>query len=110
MSSEKSISAQTLKRLPMYLEYLKGREETRRNDGKCKVGRRSAEPRRGAGAKGSAQVSDGGKPKVGYVINELIADINEFLGVTTTPATRSSSARVSWDRLSCPTTVFVHTG
>lgn len=84
MSSEKSISAQTLKRLPMYLEYLKGEKKR----GETTASARSVAEALNLGEvqvrKDLAQVSDGGKPKVGYVINELIADINEFLGYNNT--------------------------
>lgn len=84
MSSDKTISVQTLKRLPRYLEYLKAAKSR----GETNASARSVAEALGLGEvqvrKDLAQVSDGGKPKVGYVITELIADINEFLGYNNT--------------------------
>lgn len=84
MSSDKTISVQTLKRLPMYLEYLKSAKAR----GEVNASARSVAEALKLGEvqvrKDLAQVSDGGRPKVGYVITELIADINEFLGYNNT--------------------------
>lgn len=84
MSSDKTISVQTLKRLPMYLEYLKGAKAR----GEVNASARSVAEALRLGEvqvrKDLAQVSDGGRPKVGYVITELIADINDFLGYNNT--------------------------
>ncbi len=80
----KKISKSVLKRLPAYLNYLKGMPE-------------SAPPNISATAlanalgmgevqvrKDLAMVSDGGRPKVGYLRASLVDDIEQFLGYDNT--------------------------
>lgn len=78
--THKSISAQALRRLPMYLNYLKSlpaehslnisatmiAEALRLNDVQVR--------------KDLALVSTGGRPKIGYITKNLIFDIENFLG------------------------------
>lgn len=75
-----SVSKQTLQRLPQYLNYL----NTRKKEGVIHISATSI----AAGLKLNevqvrkdlALAASGGKPKVGYRIDELIADIRCFLG------------------------------
>ncbi len=80
----KQVSRQTLKRLPVYLNYLKSI---------------SGQPNISAAAiadalkmgdvqvrKDLAQISSGGRPKTGYVTSSLIKDIEAFLGCRDTNA------------------------
>ncbi len=74
------ISKQTLKRLPMYLNFLRSLPQDTTDHASATsiaegLGLNQVQVR-----KDLAMVSDGGKPKTGYVINELIADIEDFLG------------------------------
>lgn len=77
----KNITIQTLQRLPMYLNYLKSLPKNR-NAGNISataiaeaLSLNDVQVR-----KDLASVSRGGKPKVGYAIDELISDIGKFLG------------------------------
>ncbi len=74
-----SISKQTLRRLPVYLHYLKSLPEHPCNISATAIaqglGLNDVQVR-----KDLAAVSCGGRPKVGYVCEELIADIECFLG------------------------------
>lgn len=74
------ISKQTLKRLPMYLNFLRSLPQDATDHASATsiaegLGLNQVQVR-----KDLAMVSDGGKPKTGYVINELVADIEDFLG------------------------------
>jgi redox-sensing transcriptional repressor len=76
----KSVSSQTLQRLPVYLNYLKGlpregavnisatgiAEALHMNDVQVR--------------KDLAMISEGGRPKIGYVTEKLIFDMERFLG------------------------------
>ncbi len=80
MDNKKSISLQTLKRLPIYLQYLKSLL-------KADILYISATTIAQALGfndvlvrKDLATVSDKGKPKIGYVLTELIGDIESYLG------------------------------
>ena len=78
----KEISKSVLKRLPGYLTYLKSLPE----DGPANI---SATALAAALSMGEVQVrkdlvSDGGRPKVGYLRENLIADIEQFLGYDNT--------------------------
>lgn len=77
----KNISSQTLQRLPVYLNYLMSLPE------KIKSGNISATAIADAlqlnnvqVRKDLASVSQGGRPRTGYVTAELISDIQSFLG------------------------------
>ena len=76
----KPISVQTLQRLPAYLHYLKELPE----EADAKISAKALGNRLGYGEiqvrKDLASVSDGGKPKIGYCVIELIHDIESFLG------------------------------
>lgn len=74
----KAISVQALQRLPLYLQYLKMVPD------EANISARALGAALGFGEiqvrKDLAAVSDGGRPKVGYVVGELRHDIGTFLG------------------------------
>lgn len=76
----KEISKAVLKRLPVYLNYLKGLDD----ESNPHVSATSVANALGLGEvqvrKDLASVSDGGRPKVGYLRSKLIDDIEQFLG------------------------------
>ena len=77
---EKDISKATLKRLPTYLSYLKSMPA----DAPANISATALAAGLSMGEvqvrKDLALVSDGGRPKIGYNRERLIADIEEFLG------------------------------
>lgn len=80
----KEISKSTVKRLPVYLSYLKNLPE----DGPAHI---SATALAAALSMGEVQVrkdlaliSDGGRPKIGYLREGLIRDLEDFLGYSNT--------------------------
>lgn len=77
---EKGISIQTIQRMPLYLSYLR----TLPKDSAANISARAIADALGLGEiqvrKDLAAVSGGGKPKVGYEVKGLIADIEDFLG------------------------------
>lgn len=80
----KEISKSVLKRLPGYLNYLKGMPV----DGSPYISATALAAALGMGEvqvrKDLAMVSDGGRPKVGYLRERLIDDISQFLGYDNT--------------------------
>ena len=81
---KKEISKSVLKRLPGYLSYLKGLP-----DGTATyISATALANALGMGEvqvrKDLAQVSDGGRPKIGYLREKLIEDISQFLGYDNT--------------------------
>ena len=83
---KKKISKSVLKRLPGYLDYLKGMPE----NGPVHISATALANALGMGEvqvrKDLAMVSDGGRPKIGYVRQALIDDIEQFLGYDSTTA------------------------
>lgn len=81
---EKKISKSVLKRLPGYLAYLKSMPE----DAPAHISATALANALGMGEvqvrKDLAIVSDGGRPKIGYLRETLIADIEQFLGYDNT--------------------------
>lgn len=81
---EKKISKAVLKRLPSYLAYLKGIS----NADTPYISATTLANELGMGdvqvRKDLAMVSDGGRPKVGYLRDSLIEDIEQFLGYDNT--------------------------
>ena len=77
---QKKVSKSVLKRLPVYLAYLKNLPE----DGPTHISATSLAGALGMGEvqvrKDLALVSSGGRPKIGYNRAALIADIEQFLG------------------------------
>lgn len=76
----KSISTQALKRLPIYLNYIKSLPSLGHNNVSATMiadalGLNNVQVR-----KDLALVSTGGRPKVGYITNDLIIDLEKFLG------------------------------
>lgn len=77
----RSISKQTLLRLPLYLNYMKQLGENTAGTHFRHDHRRGAAPQpMSLCAKDLAAVSSAGKPKVGYNTEALIAELEEFLG------------------------------
>ena len=81
---EKKISKAVLKRLPGYLSYLKGLDDAQTPY----ISATTLANALGMGdvqvRKDLAMVSDGGRPKVGYLRESLIEDIEQFLGYDNT--------------------------
>ena len=81
---EKKISKAVLKRLPSYLSYLKGLDDAETPY----ISATTLANALGMGdvqvRKDLAMVSDGGRPKVGYLRESLIEDIEQFLGYDNT--------------------------
>ena len=81
---EKKISKAVLKRLPGYLDYLKGSVAAE----STYISATTLANALGMGdvqvRKDLAMVSDGGRPKVGYLREKLIEDIEQFLGYDNT--------------------------
>lgn len=80
----KEISKSTVKRLPTYLSYLKSLPDT----GSAHISATALAAALGMGEvqvrKDLALVSDGGRPKIGYLLEGLIRDIEDFLGYANT--------------------------
>ena len=80
----KEISKSVLKRLPGYLSYLKSIPEGE----SVYISATALANALGMGEvqvrKDLAMVSDGGRPKIGYLRNQLIEDISQFLGYDNT--------------------------
>lgn len=81
---EKKVSKAVLKRLPSYLAYLKSMPE----DAPAHISATSLAAALGMGEvqvrKDLAIVSDGGRPKIGYLREALVMDIEQFLGYDNT--------------------------
>jgi redox-sensing transcriptional repressor len=75
-----SISAQTLQRLPLFLTYLKSLPK----DGAANISATTIADALDLNdvqvRKDLASVSSGGRPKIGYITEDLIFDIEQFLG------------------------------
>ena len=82
--AEKEISKSTLKRLPIYLSYLKNLPE----EGSLHISATALAAALGLGEvqvrKDLALISDGGRPKIGYLREALIRDLEDFLGYSNT--------------------------
>ena len=81
---EKKVSKSVLKRLPGYLAYLKNMPE----NAPAHISATALANALGMGEvqvrKDLAMVSDGGRPKIGYLRENLIDDIEQFLGYDNT--------------------------
>ena len=96
------VSKQTLQRLPVYLSYLEGPARS----SQVHLGNsnsRSAEHEPCGGEKDLASISSSGRPKVGYVREDLIYELEGFLGYDNTqdavleaPASLASAACLRW--------------
>ena len=84
MIQRKEISKSVLKRLPGYLAYLKNMPE----DAPMHISATALAGALGMGEvqvrKDLALVSDGGRPKIGYLRSALVEDIEQFLGYDNT--------------------------
>lgn len=84
MTERRAVSKQTLQRLPKYLHYLRGMAE----DGPRYISATAIAEALGLNhvvvRKDLASVSNAGKPKVGYVRNGLISELESFLGYDNT--------------------------
>lgn len=78
---EKSVPRQTVKRLPNYLTYLKGKAEEGVINISAPMVARGLNLNEVQVRKDLASVSEsGGKPRTGYLLSELIMDIEKYLG------------------------------
>ena len=79
-----SISTQTVHRIPLYLNYLRSLPK----DGAENISATAIAEALGLNdvqvRKDLAQVSSGGRPKIGYITKRLIADIEKFMGYNDT--------------------------
>ena len=77
---EESISKQTIRRLPLYLEYL----NTLTDDGRATISANAIAMALDMGEvkvrKDLAAVSTAGRPKVGYLLSDLKRDLRQYLG------------------------------
>ena len=84
MQQNKEISKSVLKRLPVYLVYLKNLPE----EAPAHISATALAAALGMGEvqvrKDLALVSDGGRPKIGYLRSALVEDIESFLGYDNT--------------------------
>jgi redox-sensing transcriptional repressor len=80
MMGFKSVSTQTLQRLPLYLNYLKSLPK----DGSANISATTIADALHLNdvqvRKDLASVSTGGRPKIGYITEDLICEIERFLG------------------------------
>lgn len=76
----KSISAQALRRLPMYLNYLKSLPKDKVVNISATTIAEALKLNDVQVRKDLALVSTGGRPKIGYITRNLIADIEKYLG------------------------------
>lgn len=76
----KSISTQTLQRLPMYLNYLKSLPENQILNISATTIAEALKLNNVQVRKDLAMISSGGRPKIGYITKNLIFDIEKFLG------------------------------
>lgn len=78
---EKSVPRQTVKRLPNYLTYLKGKAEEGVINISAPMVAKGLNLNEVQVRKDLASVSEnGGKPRTGYLLSELIMDIEKYLG------------------------------
>lgn len=78
---EKSVPRQTVKRLPNYLTYLKGKAEEGVINISAPTVAKGLNLNEVQVRKDLASVSEsGGKPRTGYLLSELIMDIEKYLG------------------------------
>ena len=78
METSQQVSLNTLKRLPLYLNYLKtldGSGNISSTEIAKRLGLNDVQVRKDLSA-----VSSGGKPKIGYSVDALISELKEFLG------------------------------
>lgn len=78
--TNKSISTQALKRLPMYLNYLKSLPLSEYYNISATMIADALKLNDVQVRKDLAQISTGGRPKVGYITKSLILDLEKFLG------------------------------
>ncbi len=76
----KSISTQTLQRLPMYLNYLKSLPDNQTLNISATTIAEALKFNDVQVRKDLAMISSGGRPKIGYITKNLIFDIEKFLG------------------------------
>lgn len=79
-----SVSKQTLQRLPVYLSYLKSRPEDGPRNISATMIAEALRLNHVVVRKDLAAVSGSGKPKVGYVREDLIQELESFLGYDNT--------------------------
>lgn len=80
----KPISTQALQRLPLYLSYLRSLPSDSAANISAKVIADNLSLGEVQVRKDLASISNGGKPKIGYMVEELIRDLEQFLGYDNT--------------------------
>lgn len=78
--SSKSVSRQTLERLPLYLSYLKALPKDSPDNISATIIAGALKLNHVQVRKDLAAVSSSGKPKIGYITEALIKEIEQFLG------------------------------
>jgi redox-sensing transcriptional repressor len=78
--AEKSVSRQTLKRLPLYLKYIKSMSKAGAENISATAIAEALDLNDVQVRKDLASVSAGGRPRIGYVIQDLILTIEKILG------------------------------
>lgn len=76
----KSVSRQTLQRLPLYLKYIKSMSKAGAENISATAIAEALDLNDVQVRKDLASVSAGGRPRIGYVISDLILTIERFLG------------------------------
>lgn len=79
-NNSKVISQSCLSRLPLYLNYLKSLSDDTPNNISATAIANALDMGEVQVRKDLASVSDGGKPKIGYIISDLIEQLEIFLG------------------------------
>ena len=74
------VSRQTLERLPVYLRFLKSQSKSGPLNTSAKAIAEALGLTEIQVRKDLAAISDGGKPRIGYIIDDLVSDLEEFLG------------------------------
>jgi len=74
------ISIQTLKRLPLYLNYLKSLDKDKIKNISSPAISKALNLNEVQVRKDLASIKSGGKPKTGYLLEKLISDLEEYLG------------------------------
>ena len=74
------VSRQTLERLPVYLRFLQSQSKNGPLNTSAKAIAETLGLTEIQVRKDLAAISDCGKPRIGYIINDLISDLEEFLG------------------------------
>ncbi len=78
--SEQSVSTATLKRLPLYLSYLKGLDRDSPANISSGAISEALHLNEIQVRKDLASISRSGRPKIGYIVEDLVGDLEDYLG------------------------------